>query len=133
MFAILPIVALLCKVVTISIASMYMDTYDFCCIENTLKIIGSKWTALLLRDLFDGTKRFGELQKTLAGISPRTLSARLVVLEKEGIVSKKVYPVVPLKVEYSLTKKGKSLEEIISKMREWGARSEGSQKFESHS
>ncbi len=97
-----------------------MDTKDHTCISNTLKVIGAKWTALILRELFDGTKRFGELQRALDGISPRTLSSRLDVLEKEGIVKKKIYPVVPLKVEYSITDRGKSLGDIIGKMRDWG-------------
>ncbi len=108
-----------------------MDSHDQSCIGNTLKIIGSKWTVFLLRELFDGTKRFGELQKSLSGISPRTLSARLKVLSKEGIVSKKIYSTVPLKVEYTLTKKGQSLKEIILKMREWGEKAEIPKKFES--
>lgn len=101
-----------------------MDTHDRTCIGNTLKIVGAKWTALILRELFDGTKRFGELQKALGGISPRTLSLRLDQLEREGIVKKKIYPVVPLKVEYSITVRGKSLGDIISKMRDWGESSE---------
>ena len=108
-----------------------MDSHDQSCIGNTLKIIGSKWTVFLLRELFDGTKRFGELQKSLSGISPRTLSARLKVLSKEGIVSKKIYSTVPLKVEYTLTKKGQSLKEIILKMREWGEKAGNPKKFES--
>lgn len=99
-----------------------MDSHDYSCINNTLKVIGAKWTALILRELYDGTRRFGELQKTF-GISPRTLSMRLDQLEGEGIISKKVYPTVPLKVEYSITKRGKSLGEIITKMREWGEQS----------
>lgn len=92
---------------------------DQTCISNTLKIIGAKWTANILRELFDGKRRFGELQRTL-NISPKTLSMRLRQLEKEGIVSKKMYPVVPLKVEYSITRRGRSLGDIISKMRDWG-------------
>lgn len=100
-----------------------MDTRDQACIGNTLKVIGAKWTALILRELYDGTRRFGELQKALPGISPRTLSLRLDQLECDGIIKKKVYPIVPLKVEYSITARGRSLDEIISKMRDWGERS----------
>lgn len=96
-----------------------MKINDQTCISNTLKVIGAKWTANILRELFDGTKRFGELQKILS-ISPRTLSMRLHQLEGEGIISKKIYPVVPLKVEYSITRRGKTLGEIIAKMRDWG-------------
>ncbi len=87
---------------------------------RTLKIIGSKWTILILRELCEGTKRFGELQRSLEGISPKTLSLRLQQLEKDGIVKKKVFAEVPLRVEYSLTSKGLSLKEIIGKMRQWG-------------
>ncbi len=101
-----------------------MDQRDHTCINNTLKVIGAKWTVLILRELYDGTRRFGELQKSLGSISPRTLSQRLDQLEKERIISKKVYPTVPLKVEYSITKRGKSLGEIIVKMRDWGESSE---------
>jgi DNA-binding HxlR family transcriptional regulator len=85
-----------------------------------MKIIGSKWTILILHQLFDGPKRFGELQKTLTGISPRTLSLRLAELEGDKLISKKVFAEVPPHVEYTLTKKGFSLNDIICKMREWG-------------
>ncbi len=74
----------------------------FCPIKKTLSILGGKWTLLILRDLFNETKRFGQLQKSLKGISPKTLSSRLQELEKEGIIAKKVYPEVPPRVEYSL-------------------------------
>lgn len=94
------------------------------CVTKTLKIIGSKWTVLILHELCEGTKRFGELQRALPSISPKTLSQRLKELEKSGVVKKKVFPVVPLRVEYTLTPKGKSLREIIGKMVEWGSREE---------
>lgn len=91
-----------------------------CGVEKTLKIIGSKWTMLILHNLFDGTKRFGELQKILPGISSKTLSERLTALEKEGFVSKKVYAEIPLRVEYTLTDKGLSLGDIFKTMQAWG-------------
>lgn len=91
-----------------------------CGVANTIKIIGSKWTMLILRDLLEGTQRFGELQRSLVGISPKTLSVRLSQLEKDGIVRKKIFAEIPLHVEYSLTSKGRSLGDVISKMREWG-------------
>lgn len=75
---------------------------------------------LILRDLFEGKKRFGEIQKSLETISPRTLALRLRELESDGLVTKKVFAEVPPHVEYDLTEKGKSLNEIICKMREWG-------------
>lgn len=93
---------------------------DKSCVTKTIRIIGSKWTVLILRELCEGTKRFGELQRALIGISPKTLSLRLQELEKHGIVTKKVFQEVPLHVEYSLTKRGESLRDIIEKMREWG-------------
>lgn len=91
-----------------------------CGVEKTLKVIGSKWTMLILHNLFTGEKRFGQLQKLLHPISPKTLSIRLQELEKEGIISKKIFAEVPLHVEYSLTHKGKSLSDIFNKMAEWG-------------
>lgn len=90
-----------------------------CPLEKTLSVIGNKWTFLIIRDLLKGTKRFGELSKSLEGISPRTLSQRMKELEAHKVVEKKVYPVIPLKVEYSLTKKGKDLALILDTMGEW--------------
>ncbi len=97
-----------------------MKQTDKACVSHTIKIIGSKWTILLLRELCDGIKRFGQLEKSLPGISPRTLSLRLQQLEKNGIVTKKIYAQIPLHVEYSLTPKGLSLRNIIEDMRRWG-------------
>lgn len=91
-----------------------------CGVSNTLKVIGSKWTVLILRDLIAGKKRFGELQRSLKGISPKTLSLRLQELEREKIIKKKIFAEIPLHVEYSLTEKGESLNEIICAMRSWG-------------
>lgn len=91
-----------------------------CGVAATIAIIGKKWTLLVLRDLLTGTKRFGQLQRSLQGISPRTLSQRLDELEEEGIIKRKIFNEIPLHVEYSLTKKGQSLNEIIKTMREWG-------------
>lgn len=75
---------------------------------------------LILHNLFGGSKRFGQLQKSLSGISPKTLSVRLAELEEEKIINRKVYAEVPLHVEYSLTAKGKSLKEIFDQMASWG-------------
>lgn len=91
-----------------------------CGVNKTLKIIGSKWTMHLLHNLFDGPKRFGELQRNADGISPKTLTLRLRELEKDRIIIKKVFAEIPLHVEYSLTDKGKSLKEIFTKMEHWG-------------
>lgn len=97
-----------------------MNSHDKTCVMKTLKIIGSKWTILLLRELFEGTKRFGELQKALDGISPKTLSLRLKQLEKDHIIKKKVFAEIPLHVEYSLTARGQSLSDVIKKIKDWG-------------
>jgi DNA-binding HxlR family transcriptional regulator len=91
-----------------------------CGVAKTIKIIGSKWTILILHQLFDKPKRFGEIQKALEGISPRTLSLRLQELEEDNLVTRKAFAEIPPHVEYSLTKKGHSLNDIICKMREWG-------------
>ncbi len=96
---------------------------ETCGVTKTIKVIGAKWTTLILRDLFEGTKRFGELQRSLSGISSKTLSVRLQELEADGIIHKQVFAEVPPHVEYSLTDKGQSLRQIIDDMRAWGERS----------
>lgn len=101
------------------------DEKCFCPLEKTLSIIGGKWTLLILWNLYNGTKRFGQLQKSLQGISPKTLSQRLQELEKEGIVNKKVFPEVPPRVEYSLTPKGEGLKKIVIAIAEWGNEHQG--------
>lgn len=93
-----------------------------CSIEKALNILQGKWTFLILRDLFEGTKRFGELRKSLHGISPKTLSERLKELEEKGIIIRTAYPTIPPTVEYTLTEKGKSLKPIIKEMKLWGAK-----------
>lgn len=91
-----------------------------CGVAKTIRIIGAKWTMLILRDLMTGTKRFGELQRSLAGISPKTLTLRLQQLEADDLVTRRVFAEVPLHVEYSLTDRGRSLQSIIAAMRTWG-------------
>jgi len=95
---------------------------DECSVEKTMKIIGSKWTLLILHNLIEGNNRFGSLQRQLHGISTKTLSVRLQEMEKAGIITRKVYAEVPLHVEYSVTEKGKSLKGIIDQMATWGDR-----------
>lgn len=97
-----------------------MTLEQTCGVSSTIKIIGKKWTILILHELCGGTKRFGEIQRTLPGISPKTLSERLKELEEDGIVNKKVFAEIPLHVEYSLTPKGKTLKSIINQMAKWG-------------
>jgi DNA-binding HxlR family transcriptional regulator len=84
------------------------------------EIVCSKWTVLVLRDLAEGRSRFCELERSLAGISPRTLSLRLRALEEEGIVARRTYPEVPPRVEYRLTEKGRALLPLIEDMRRYG-------------
>ena len=96
------------------------DTHTNCAIAKTLKIVGSKWTMLLIHNLCDGKKRFGELQRALPGISPKTLAQRLKELEKHGIIIKKVYAEIPLHVEYSLTEKRESLRSVFRSLENWG-------------
>ena len=78
---------------------------------------------LLIHNIFEGKKRFGELQRALPGISPKTLSLRLHELERDGIITKKVYAEIPLHVEYSLTEKGKSLRGVFRSLENWGIKS----------
>ena len=93
-----------------------------CSIEKALTVLGGKWTFLIIRDLFCGTKRFGELRKSLCGISPKTLSDRLKKLEDKGIIRRTAYPTIPPTVEYSLTEKGESLKPIVKAMKLWGTK-----------
>jgi DNA-binding HxlR family transcriptional regulator len=92
-----------------------------CPIEKALEIIGSKWMFLIIRDLLiDGTLRYSELQKSIQGISPKTLALRLRELEQHGLVERTVYPEVPPRVEYSLTARGRELEPIFVGLKVWG-------------
>ena len=91
-----------------------------CPVARTASIVSGKWTLLIIRDLTTGTKRFSELERSLVGISPKTLSERLSALESEGILQRKTYAEVPPKVEYSLTEKGQALFAIIEDMRAYG-------------
>lgn len=93
-----------------------------CSVEEVLDVIGGKWSFLILRDLIEGPKRFGELLQSLKGASPKTLSVRLKELERHGIVTRTVYPVIPPKVEYALTEKGLDLAPIFREMKKWGCK-----------
>ncbi|UGS35004.1 winged helix-turn-helix transcriptional regulator [Capillimicrobium parvum] len=95
---------------------------DPCPVSRTAGVISGKWTILLVRDLAEGRSRFCELERSLAGISPRTLSLRLRALEEEGIVERQTFPEVPPRVEYALTSKGLDLLPIIEDMRAYGLR-----------
>ena len=91
-----------------------------CPVCRTAEIVCSKWTMLIIRDLAEGHSRFCELERSLEGISPRTLSLRLRALEEEGVVERRTYPEVPPRVEYALTDKGRALAPLIEDMRRYG-------------
>ena len=97
-----------------------MGSNETCPVCHTAEIISGKWTLLVIRDLADGCSRFCELERSLGGISPRTLSLRLRALEAEGIVQRRTYPEVPPRVEYRLTAKGMALVPLIDQMRHYG-------------
>lgn len=92
------------------------------CIASAMEIVGNKWTALILRDLFSGPKRFCELEKSVGGINPRTLSQRLDDLEARRIINKRSFAEVPPRIEYSLTAKGRDLLPILRQMATWGTK-----------
>ncbi|MDR0652786.1 MAG: helix-turn-helix transcriptional regulator [Synergistaceae bacterium] len=91
-----------------------------CPVETTLTLMGDRWKALIVRDLLTGTKRFGELKKSLSGISQKVLTQHLRIMEENGLVDRKVYAEVPPRVEYSLTELGRSLKPIHDAMWKWG-------------
>lgn len=91
-----------------------------CPVETTLMLISDRWKVLILRDLLEGTKRFGELKKSIGTISQKVLTSNLRSMEKDGLLSRKVYPEVPPRVEYTLTETGYSLKPILDSMVEWG-------------
>jgi DNA-binding HxlR family transcriptional regulator len=93
-----------------------------CKIEKTLDVLGGKWAFLVIRELFDGTKRFGELQRLIPSVSPRALTSTLRHLEEQGALERHVFPTVPVTVEYTLTPKGQDLHKIIKEMKLWAAR-----------
>ena len=91
-----------------------------CPVETTLTLMGDKWKILIVRDLLTGTKRFGELRKSLAGVSQKVLTQHLRIMEESGLVNRKVFAEVPPRVEYSLTDVGHSLKTILDVMWKWG-------------
>src|SRR5437764_9633164 len=97
-----------------------MASNDTCPVCRTAEIVCGKWTLLVIRDLAEGRSRFCELERSLHGISPRTLSLRLRALEDEGIVRRQTFPEVPPRVEYALTEKGRALVPLIEDMRTYG-------------
>ena len=99
---------------------MIKDKLPACPVEMALKLMGDKWKLLIVRDLLTGTKRFGELKKSLSGISQKVLTQHLRAMEETHLIIRKVYAQVPPKVEYSLSELGLSLKPIHEAMRKWG-------------
>ncbi len=99
-----------------------MAVGETCPVCRTAEVVCGKWTLLLIRDLAEGRSRFSELERSLEGISPRTLSLRLRALEEEGVVERHTFPEVPPRVEYALTEKGLALLPIVEDMRAYGER-----------
>ena len=93
---------------------------SFCGVERAARLVGDTWTLLIVRDLANGCQRFGQLQKTVTGISPRTLSDRLAMLEANGLVTRRAYAEIPPRVEYSLTDFGVSLAGALRPLCDWG-------------
>ncbi len=91
-----------------------------CPVETTLMLISDRWKVLIIRDLLDGTKRFGELKKSVGSISQKVLTANLRSMEASGLLTRKVYPEVPPRVEYTLTETGYSLKPVLDAMMAWG-------------
>lgn len=91
-----------------------------CPVETTLTLIGDKWKVLIIRDLLSGTKRFGELRRSVGGVSQKVLTAQLRQMESCGLLTRTIYPEVPPRVEYTLTELGRSLEPVLDALRDWG-------------
>lgn len=93
-----------------------------CPVATTVNLIGNKWKLMIIRDLVGGTKRFGELRKSLTGISQRVLTQNLRELETDGLIDRQVFAEVPPRVEYSLNSTGRSLKTVIDALADWGAK-----------
>ena len=91
-----------------------------CPVETTLTLISDKWKVLILRDLLSGTKRFGELKKSIGSVSQKVLTAQLRQMEESGLLTRTVYPEVPPRVEYTLTELGQSLRPVLDALKNWG-------------
>ena len=99
---------------------MNEKTLPACPVETTLTLISDKWKVLILRDLLPGTRRFGELKRSLSGVSQKVLTAQLRQMEDSGLLTRTVYPEVPPRVEYTLTELGSSLRPVLEALRDWG-------------
>lgn len=97
-----------------------MNNLPACPVEVTLKLMGDKWKVVIVRDLLTGTKRFGELKKSIGNITQKVLTSNLRAMEESGLLTRKVYAEVPPRVEYTLTETGYSLKPILDSMATWG-------------
>ncbi len=95
-------------------------TLPACPVETTLSLISDRWKVLIIRDLLDGTKRFGELRKSVGCISQKVLTANLRAMEQDGLLTRRIYAEVPPRVEYTLTETGMSLRPVLDAMQSWG-------------
>lgn len=93
-----------------------------CPVETTLQLISSRWKVLIIRDLLHGTKRFGELRKSVGSVTQKVLTSHLRAMEQDGLLTRKVYAEVPPRVEYTLTELGCSLSPVLQAMAEWGCK-----------
>ena len=96
-----------------------------CPIQRTIALIGDKWKIIVLCTLIDGTKRFGELQRAMEGITPKVLTRQLRDLERDGLIQREVFPQVPPRVDYSLTPLGLSLMPILEQLHQWAVANAG--------
>lgn len=104
----------------IDCSAAYQGDRSSCPVEATLEAIGGRWKVLILHELFNGTKRFGELHRSLHGITQKMLTQQLREMERDGLVHREIYMQVPPKVEYSLTPLGKTLQPVLDAMHFWG-------------
>jgi DNA-binding HxlR family transcriptional regulator len=101
-------------------SASYQSDRASCPVEATLEAIGGRWKVLILHELFNGTRRFGELHRSLHGITQKMLTQQLREMERDGLIHREVYTQVPPKVEYSLTPLGKTLQPVLDAMHFWG-------------
>ncbi len=97
-----------------------MTKQSICCVDSTLKVIGGKWKLIILWHLAQETKRFSELEKNIPGVTQKMLSQQLREMQKDRLITRKAYPVVPPKVEYSITDHGRSLNRVLRELNNWG-------------
>ena len=103
-----------------TIAATPSKELSACPVETTLTLIGDKWKVLILRDLMPGTKRFGELKRSIGGVSQKVLTSQLRQMEESGLLTRTVYAEVPPRVEYTLTELGYSLKPVLDALWNWG-------------